>query len=835
MSRNQQKTARRGSLALAAGVTAGVAATAASVHSSAWSCPRSANTVTSDNSLRGLTGLTDGRAPRLLKTTSAATALATRETKKPKLDYPPQPAASATWPRWIPFLAGAAGTIQIFRRKLLGGAEAVALDPALPPKVRLELIKSRKDLRSKGSSAPRSFRTMLSDSADTLEEIPALLVTVAVLAGAALQGRKGAQGGIVDGEKTLLPFRRLGEAQVLLFTAGVLHYGMKDGSKGTMRLLGGDFLFAEGQWMLAELGSLPVIRLTAKMIRDVSDGCSKGGPAAGEDGSIERVGPEFAFRAAFLRAGTYFATVAGGAAWMTGSNPKAVAAFRRYGTDLGCALQLAKYRTDPLSQDAAIWFARSAMEALEELDRVLPGKGILAMASIRGLKRLAFRVERSCEATLKREIASGRIVRGMSIAEFTALRQKALDEMYANSIPMEGIDKSEQGEGLGFQRNDASDKELFDLIAVGLAKGPEGEKPLKTLPPIQWPEQGPKAALEAGLRCIGKELMVVNKQLDGSGLAEPAKSILVQEQVLRLFATGGKRLRPALTLLVARALQADDTAMRNAAALASSVEVLHSASLVHDDMLDESDLRRGEATAHKLIGEKAATLVGDFLFATASCLVAELGSMPVVVLISKVVADFGRGELAQSAVRFEAVDYSLEDYLAKSFYKTASLLAAACHASAVLSGAGPASKEAKAMYRFGAFVGLAFQVVDDVLDFTSSEEELGKPALADLKEGNLSAPILFAAQQSGLMGPSGKGLGDEDRDELLQLLDRRLASKGDLDRVIKLVEDGEGVQRANVLSRRFVDLAVAELDVLPENEAKDALRTFAEFVVVRTN
>jgi len=206
--------------------------------------------------------------------------------------------------------------------------------------------------------------------------------------------------------------------------------------------------------------------------------------------------------------------------------------------------------------------------------------------------------------------------------------------------------------------------------------------------------------------------------------------------------------------------------------------------------------------------------------------------MPTVLLISKVVADFGRGELAQSAVRFEAIDYSLEDYLAKSFYKTASLLAAACHAAAVLSGVPPCSQQAQSCYRFGAYVGLAFQVVDDVLDFTSTEEELGKPALADLKEGNLGAPVLFAAQESGAQ--SSRALGIDAHQELLSILDRRLSGDSDLDRVRALVKEAGGVDRAKRLARRFIDLAATELSVLPSSGAREGLRIFAEFVVART-
>lgn len=743
---------------------------------------------------------------------------------RPQLDYPPPPpAASLAWPRWLSWLTAAVASIQGFRRKLFGGSEAVALDPALPAVVRLELIKSRKDLRARAQRAPRAFRRMLRESADTLEEVPALLVTVAVLVGAALR-RSGA---------SLTPFRRMGEAQALLFTAGRLHLGIKDSGSGTMRLLGGDFLYAEGQWILAELGSLPAIKMTARMIREVADGASKGGAAAADhDGSgISSLGARTALHAAFLGIGTYFAVVASGAAWLSDAPPATVEALRRYGASLGSALKLSQYRDDPASQDCALWLARSARESV----RSLSVTSNVGTASLRALERLAIRVERACAMSLDRLIRRSAVpnIRGLSFGEFEALREQ-LEELYR---PREGDLAEDHVEtaltGLGFTRDEAADRDLQALISSGLSSAPLSA----TLPPmpLPWPEGGPKAALESALRCVGRELVGVNAMLDGTDLASPAVSELVHESVLRLFATGGKRLRPALVLLVAHALRAPDSGLRRVAALAASVEVLHSASLVHDDILDGAKSRRGEPTAHTLLGERAATLVGDFLFATASCLVAELGSLPAVLLISKVVADFGRGELAQSAVRFEAVDYSLEDYLAKSFYKTASLLAAACHAAAVLSGASPSSTQAQSCYRFGAYVGLAFQVVDDILDFTSTEEQLGKPALADLREGNLSAPVLFAAQASGEGAHQERRLKPEARAELLVALERRLSHEGDLDRVIALVDEAGGVDRAKALARRFVDLASAELLVLPEGEARGGLQVFAEFVVARTS
>lgn len=290
---------------------------------------------------------------------------------------------------------------------------------------------------------------------------------------------------------------------------------------------------------------------------------------------------------------------------------------------------------------------------------------------------------------------------------------------------------------------------------------------------------------------------------------------------------GGKRLRPALALVVARALGAEGEAMERVIKLATAVEVLHSASLVHDDILDEADSRRGMETMHVRTGELPAVFVGDFLFAASSTLIAELGSVETIALMSKVIADFGRGELAQSAVRFNADRYLLSDYLAKSFHKTASLLVAACQSVAV-GGCGLAAGEprAEACYRFGLYIGLAFQVVDDVLDFTTSDEVLGKPAMADLKAGYVSAPVLLAMRS--------EELSTQERERFVSLLDRKLAEEGDLEVILGFIDKAHGVQQSMALARKFAEKAISELHALPESKARQSLETFADFVVARS-
>ena len=212
----------------------------------------------------------------------------------------------------------------------------------------------------------------------------------------------------------------------------------------------------------------------------------------------------------------------------------------------------------------------------------------------------------------------------------------------------------------------------------------------------------------------------------------------------QIFGAGGKRLRPVLVFLVARAtaqLMAMDDITERQRRLAEITEMIHTASLVHDDVLDDCDTRRGAETIHTLYGTRVAILAGDFLFAQSSWYLANLDNLEVIKLISQVIADFADGEISQAGALFNC-DVTLEGYLEKSHNKTASLIAASCKSAAVFSRGRGGRQDGHVRVRQAPR--LAFQVVDDILDFTQSEEQLGKPQGQDLASGNLTAPCIFA-------------------------------------------------------------------------------------------
>ncbi|MBD2679267.1 MULTISPECIES: solanesyl diphosphate synthase [Nostoc] len=282
-----------------------------------------------------------------------------------------------------------------------------------------------------------------------------------------------------------------------------------------------------------------------------------------------------------------------------------------------------------------------------------------------------------------------------------------------------------------------------------------------------------------------------------------------------LFGAGGKRIRPAIVLLISRATMLDQEITPRHRRLAEITEMIHTASLVHDDVVDESDVRRGVPTVHSLFGNRIAILAGDFLFAQSSWYLANLDNLEVVKLLSEVIMDLATGEIQQGLNRFDA-SISIETYLQKSYYKTASLIANSSKAAALLS---EVSRETvEHMYSYGRHLGIAFQIVDDILDFTSTTDTLGKPVASDLKSGHLTAPVLFALAE---------------KPYLEVLIEREFAQEGDLEQALALIQDSQGIQQARELAAHHTKLAIEHLAVLPASESQQALINIADYGLSR--
>ncbi|CCU74835.1 unnamed protein product [Blumeria hordei] len=258
--------------------------------------------------------------------------------------------------------------------------------------------------------------------------------------------------------------------------------------------------------------------------------------------------------------------------------------------------------------------------------------------------------------------------------------------------------------------------------------------------------------------------------------------------------------------------------------LAEITELIHTASLLHDDVIDYSVSRRGNPSANHKFGNKMAVLAGDFLLGRASVALARLRDAEVTELLATVIANLVEGEFMQlkNTARDEKnpvwTEETISYYLQKTYLKTASLISKSCRATALLGGAD--AKTVDAAYTYGKNLGLAFQLVDDLLDYTVDEKELGKPAGADLILGLATAPLLFAWQHN---------------EELGSLVGRKFACEGDVSRARHLVLQSDGISRTRALAEQYAQQAVESIKLFPNSEAKDGLEEMAVKAIKRRN
>merc|ERR1719287_87254 len=252
--------------------------------------------------------------------------------------------------------------------------------------------------------------------------------------------------------------------------------------------------------------------------------------------------------------------------------------------------------------------------------------------------------------------------------------------------------------------------------------------------------------------------------------------------------------------------------------LGQIVEMIHVASLIHDDVLDEADTRRSGEAVHKLYSNKVAVLAGDYLLARASVLLARLENTAVVQIMATSLESLVSGEIMQLKSPPKSL-LEMESYLRKSYYKTASLICYACRSTALLGGHAYGSTVATACEEFGFHLGLAYQIQDDILDFTAAASVLGKPALADMDLGLSTAPILYAAQEFP---------------ELEPLVKRRFSKKGDKEKALEALYSSDvAMDKAKALANFHAQCAIDALMRLPQTEARDALVRLTHTVITR--
>jgi geranylgeranyl pyrophosphate synthase len=280
-----------------------------------------------------------------------------------------------------------------------------------------------------------------------------------------------------------------------------------------------------------------------------------------------------------------------------------------------------------------------------------------------------------------------------------------------------------------------------------------------------------------------------------------------------LLKNGGKRLRPSLTLLAGKFYNYD---LNLLVPMATAVELLHNATLVHDDIVDNAPIRRGKQSIAQAWGEASALLLGDYLFARAGRLVASTGNLRVVKLFSQTLMTISSGELAQINVLFDR-KRALEHYYNWISAKTACLFSMATESGAVLSQA--PEDIITALKDYGQYFGMAFQVIDDVLDFTGREDELGKPVGSDLIEGAITLPAILFADSD----PDGNMLKDivENKDsKKVAIIVEKIRTSPIIDQCLSIASD-------------FCSKARESLQKLPDNSSRQALMDLAAYIVQR--
>jgi len=292
---------------------------------------------------------------------------------------------------------------------------------------------------------------------------------------------------------------------------------------------------------------------------------------------------------------------------------------------------------------------------------------------------------------------------------------------------------------------------------------------------------------------------------------------VLTEASLHLLKAGGKRIRPIFVLLSGRFGSGHQDRLIQAAA---SLELIHMASLVHDDVIDDAETRRGQLTVKSRWDNRVAMYTGDYLFAKALRLAAEVPNPRIHQILSRALVQMSIGEMEQIRLFFEPTQ-SIRDYLLRIRRKTALLIAVSCQIGALASGAD--HRASSLLYRYGYNVGMAFQITDDILDINGTEKQLGKPPGSDVRQGNITLPVILALKEPHL------------QHDLLSELQRiqEGAGRQDTARFIDMVKSSRGVQRAEQLAKQYIDKAIASIQSLQTIQARKDLATIASLVMNR--
>ena len=307
---------------------------------------------------------------------------------------------------------------------------------------------------------------------------------------------------------------------------------------------------------------------------------------------------------------------------------------------------------------------------------------------------------------------------------------------------------------------------------------------------------------------LKSDLDIIEKELE---LAVNSSSHLLNDASLHLLQAGGKRIRPVFALLAAKFGNFDIEQMKK---IAVPLELIHMASLVHDDVIDDSDMRRGRKTVKAEWNNRVAMYTGDFIFGRALESVTSIDNPRVHQILANTMVEICNGEIIQIEDKFR-LNQSIKDYFRRIKRKTALLIESSCEVGAVVSGA--SESDIFHLKRYGYYVGMSFQIVDDILDFTATDKELGKPAGSDFIQGNFTLPILLLKDEPTI-GP------------FIDLVMNNDLSEPERKKLLQIVRKSDAIHEAAKISNEYLKKALKEVEALSNNPMKKKLKDVALFM-----
>lgn len=288
----------------------------------------------------------------------------------------------------------------------------------------------------------------------------------------------------------------------------------------------------------------------------------------------------------------------------------------------------------------------------------------------------------------------------------------------------------------------------------------------------------------------------------------------IEKSIMELIESGGKLLRPAFVLIGSKFGDNDN---EKSVPIAAVIEMLHMATLVHDDVIDDSKLRRGQETIQSKYGKDYAVYIGDYLFCACFKILATNASLKTIKVDSRAMSKICMGEVNQLNSRF-TMDFSVKDYLSRISGKTAELFSISLYLGAAECDAD--EKVSKELGNIGHNLGMAFQIIDDILDYEGNDKSIKKSAANDLKQGIYTIPLIYAYRNN--------------KDDFRDILGKDHYTEEDISEIINLVRDNRGIEMAKELAEKYMKKCFKGIDRLPDNDYKDVLREIANWLLQRT-